>query len=369
MYEDLAPKLARVLTEYSAPVQKGDLVTIDGDLDGLPLMLALYEAVVRRGGYPRLNPRIPEAAEIFMTAAADEQLDFCDPISLYIYEKIDLRYYVLAPANTKEMNTVDPARYARMQQARRPITELYFRRIGDNSLRWNISAWPTQAMAQEAEMGLLAYTDFVYKACGLDQPDPVAYWRGFQERQEKLVAWLKGKSHAEVHGPGVDLSFDFTDRPWVSCHGTVNFPDGEIFTSPIEDSVNGTVQFSYPTIYDGRKTEGVKLTFKNGRVIDASADKNEEHLLRQIDLDEGGRRLGEFAVGTNMGIQHFTGEILFDEKIGGTIHMALGEGISGVGRQEQERDPLGYAAWYARRWRDHIDGELFYRSGEFVVEK
>ncbi len=367
MFDDFAPRLAKVLTEYSVPIQKGDLVLIRTNISAEPFVLALYEAVLRRGANPIVEASLPGLNEIFFRLANDDQIDYPNPILMEMIDRIDVLFSVISETNTKSLAGVDPARMARRQKAQKPFIEKYFKRIADQSLRWNITAWPTPSSAQEAEMGLLDYTEFVYKACGLDHDDPVAYWQGFKTRQEKLVNWLDGKSHAEIKGPGVDLSFDFKARPWVSCHGTVNFPDGEIFTSPIEDTVNGHVEFSYPTMYGGRMVDGVKLVFKDGRAVEASAEKNGDYFLSQIDLDEGGRTLGEFAIGTNMGIQQFTGETLFDEKIGGTIHMALGESIAelkGVNKSQIHWDIV-------HSMRDggeiRIDGELFYRAGEFMV--
>jgi aminopeptidase len=290
-----------------------------------------------------------------------------DPIQLYAIERYDALFQIIAPTNKKSLSTVDPARVARAQKGNRPFTEKYFARIEDRSLRWNITAWPTQAAAQEAEMGLLAYTEFVYNACGLDHDDPVAYWHDLEAHQQQWVDWLNGKRRAEVKGPGIDLSFNFEGRVWINSKGDVNFPSGEIFTSPIEDSVNGHVEFSFPTVYGGREINGVRLTFKNGRVIEASAAKGEDYLFSQLDLDEGARTLGEFAIGSNYGIQQFTGETLFDEKIGGTVHMALGQGFEeahGVNKSQVHWDMVhdmknGGAI--------RIDGELFHKNGQFVV--
>jgi aminopeptidase len=368
MYDDFAPRLAHILTEFSIPVQKGDYVVITGSTMAEPLILALYEAVLRRGGHPIVRVGLAALDEIFLALAGDDQLDFCDPLTLALIEKVDVLYQISAPANTKNLAQVDPARLRRMQQGRRPITERYFQRINDGSLRWNISAWPTQGAAQEAEMGLLAYTGFMYRACALDRPDPIAHWQALREHQDRLIAWLTGKHHAEVRGPGIALDFDFTDRLWVNSWGDNNFPDGEIFTSPVEDSVNGEVAFNYPTVEGGREVSGVKLTFKEGRVIQASAAKGEDYLLSQLDRDDGARRLGEFAIGTNYGIQQFTGETLFDEKIGGTVHMALGEGFkeaNGVNTSAIHWDMV-------HGMRDggeiRIDGTLFYQNGVFVVD-
>jgi aminopeptidase len=367
MFDDFAPRLAQVLTEYSTPIQKGDLVAIMAPTTAEPLIAALYEAVLRRGGNPVVYASLPILDEMFYRHASDEQLDYSDPMALYMMEKIDVQYGILAPANTKNMSSVDPGRVARRRQARRPVIETYFRRSGDGSLRWTLTAWPTQAGAQEAQMGLLAYTEFMYRACALDTDNPVAHWTALRERQERLVKWLEGKHHAEIQGPGIDLAFDFNGRVWVNCWGDKNFPDGEIFTCPVEESVNGHVAFSYPTVYGGREVNGVRLTFRDGVAVEASAAKGEDYLLSQLDLDPGARRLGEFALGTNTGIQQFTGETLFDEKIGGTIHMALGKSIEEAGGVNNS--VVHWDMVHAMRDGGEItiDGDLFYRNGEFVV--
>jgi aminopeptidase len=367
MFNDFAPRLAQVLTEYSLPIQKGDYVAIIAPTAAEPLIVALYEAIVRRGGYPLVQAGLPGLQELFFRYASDEQLDFCDPTSLFTIGRVDALFQIIAPFNTKANAGIDVARLARRQKGARPITEKYFERINDQSLRWNITAWPTAAAAQEAEMGLLAYTEFVYKACGLDHADPVAFWSALRTRQDRLVAWLTGKHHVEVKGTDVELSLDVAGRNWVNCWGSVNFPDGEIFTSPLENSVNGHVEFNYPTVLGGREVEGVKITFKDGVAVDVSARKNESYLLSQLNMDEGARRLGEFAIGTNMGIQQFTGETLFDEKIGGSIHMALGESIQeagGINKSQIHWDMVHSMRNGGEIW---VDGELFYKNGEFVV--
>jgi aminopeptidase len=368
MITDFAPRMAQVLTDYSAAIKPGDYVAIVAPTLAEPWIMAMYEAVLRRGGNPFVRLLMPGLQETYFRLASDEQLDFCDPLMVEFFNKIDVMFQVMAPANTKELSKIDPSRLARSQQANRPILERYFARDAEGSLRWNLCAWPTHAAAQEAEMGLHAYSEFVYRACGLDQDDPVAYWQEFSERQALLVDWLKDKRHAEIHGPGIDLSFDFGGRLWINCDGKKNFPDGEIFTGPIEDSVNGTVSFSYPTVYGGREINGVKLTFEQGRVVDASAAKGQDYLFSQLDMDEGARRLGEFAIGTNNGVQQFTGNTLFDEKIGGTIHMALGKSIEESGGVNQSAIHWDMVHGMQDGGEIIIDGELFYRAGEFTVK-
>ncbi|MCD4687378.1 MAG: aminopeptidase [Anaerolineae bacterium] len=367
MYEDLASRMAHVITTYCVPIQPDQLVLILTPVVAEPLALELHDAILRAGGHPYIVPQFTGQFERFITFADDAQLEYVNPVLKAAVEQIDVQIGIHAPHNTRSLNATDPAKLTRFQGSRRTIRELFWKRYAAQSLRWNVCAWPTEASAQQAEMGILAYTEFVYQACALDQPDPVTHWEAFRERQLALVAWFKGKQRCEVKGPGIELSFSFADRPWGSAHGVVNFPDGEIYASPVEDSVNGRVDFNYPTVYQGRELTGVSLTFEDGVVVAASARKGDAFLQAQLDIDAGARRLGEFAIGTNMGIQRFTGDTLFDEKIGGTIHMALGNSYPEVGGTNQSVIHWDMVHGMQDGGEIWIDGELFYRGGEFMV--
>lgn len=367
MYDDFAPKMARVLTEYSVQIKPGDYAFIAGNIVSEPLIVALYEAILRRGGNPVVNVGLPQLNELRLMFASDNQLEFLDPAGMTRIENIDAFFNISAPMNTRANSTADPAKMQKAQSAQRPLIERYFERAGSGEINWVIAPWPTDSAAQQAEMGIHAYREFVYKACGLDQDDPVAYWQGFRDKQTKIADWLHGKKHAHVKGPGIDLQFDFEGRSWISCHGTENFPDGEIFTSPVENSVNGTVQFSYSTYNGGREVNGVEFKFEDGCVVSATAKKGEEYLLSQLDMDEGARRLGEFAIGTNYGVTQVTGSTLFDEKIGGTIHMAIGEGFSEAGGSNKSAVHWDMVHGMQDGGEIIVDGELFYKNGEFVI--
>lgn len=368
MLHDFVPKLAKVLTEYSAPIKRGDFAVILGGIEAEPIMLGLTEAITKRGGNPVALPQLPMAGELFFQHAEDHQLEWVNPVMTLVMDKMDVLYNIMAPTNTKNLSNTDPLKLAKAQKAQQPIMETFMRRFSDESLLWTLFAWPTGSGAQEAEMGTLAYAEFIYNACALDQADPVAYWQGFRDKQMRYSEWLKGKKHAQVKGPGIDLEFDFSGRSWVSAHGTVNFPDGEIYTGPVEESVNGYVEFNERTVYQGREVSGIKLRYEKGKIVEASATKNEEWLMSQLDLDEGARRMGEFAIGTNFGIQKVTGNTLFDEKIGGTIHMAVGFSIpqtGGVNHSAVHWDMV-------HNMRDGgeilIDGQLFYKAGKFMID-
>ena len=369
MYEDFAPKLAKVLTEYCVPIEKGQWVFVQSSLNAEPLLDALQIAIMERGGHVNVNVGTENGSEIYFKYATDDHLQFESPIIRTVYEKADVFYSIRSATNTKRFSRVDPEKMAMNQLTYKPLSEIFNERAAAGDLRWNITAWPSHAAAQDAEMSLMDYTEFIYKACALDRDDPVAYWHEFRDRQAQFVDWLVDKKHCEVRGPGIELSFDFEGRNWVNCHGLKNFPDGEVFTSPIEDSVNGRVAFNMPSVYGGRELNGIKLTFEDGKVVEASADKGEDYLLSQLDADEGARYLGEFAIGTNMGIQEFTREILFDEKMGGTIHMALGLGLSDAGGVNKSVVHWDMVHSMMDGGEVYIDGELFYKSGEFMLEK
>lgn len=374
MIKDLASEMARILTDYSSPVKPGEVVTIIGNSATCgPLIEALFEAVMKRGAFPNVQSSALVSAdytpyfELFLREANEWQLDHLDSTIMHWIDNSDALFFIKAPANSKALSAVDPAKMARFRKTNQPVSNRYLERYSEGKLRWTVVGWPTNAAAQTAEMGLKDYSDFVARACGLDQPDPVQYWRDFRAMQDRLVKWLQGKKHLEVKGPGIDMALDFQDRVWVNCWGNNNFPDGEIFTSPVEESVNGWVHFSYPSVYLGYEVDGVKLRFENGVAVEASGTKNEEFLLGQLNVDSGARRLGEFAVGTNRGVTQMTRSILFDEKIGGSIHMALG-------RSYEEAKGLNQSAIHwdmVHNMKDggeiYIDGELFYRSGEFMV--
>ncbi len=360
-------KLARVMTEYSAPVHEGDQVVIMGMPVAQPLLLALYRSVLEHGGMPLLLTGVPGADSIFFTIASDAQLDYVSPVTKMIVETFDVRYYIMSDSNTKEMSLVDGARMARYAKAHREIQETFMRRQATGELRWSITLFPTNAYAQDAEMSLSEYEEFVYGAGLLDDPDPVASWREVANRQQKLVDWLAGKKTMRVTGPHCDLTVGIEGRTFINADGTKNFPDGEIFTGPQEDVTTGFVEFTYPAIYQGREVEGVRLEFDKGHVVRASAQKGEDFLLKMLDTDEGARTLGEFAIGTNKGIDRFTGQILFDEKIGGTVHMAVGASYPETGAVNKSSVHWDMICDMRDGGEIVVDGTRFYENGNFLI--
>jgi aminopeptidase len=298
---------------------------------------------------------------------SDEQLQHIPQPMKMIMEEYDCLISLGGAENTRTLSGIDPARQQLARSAGRELTKVFMERSAAGSLRWVTTMYPTNAQAQEADMSLSDFEDFVYGSCFADQDDPVAEWQKISAMQQKLVDWLVGKKDVKVQGPNVDLTLSIDGRTFINSDGQKNMPSGEIFTGPIEDSVNGWVRFTYPAIYSGREVEGIELRFEDGKVVDATAKKNEAFMISVLDTDPGARYLGEWAVGTNNGIQRFTKSILYDEKIGGTIHMAVGAGYPETGSKNQSAVHWDMICDMRDGGKIWVDDELFYDSGQFTV--
>ncbi len=365
MTDPRVSRLARTLVEYSVAVRPGDRVAVSGPVAALPLVEEVYRATLRAGGYPYLM-LAPDALEwLLYSQASDEQLRHVNRFDELVRSEFECLIVIGAATNTRQLSSIDPARISLRQQAYRPLMETFMRRSAAGELRWVSTLFPTPAYAQDAEMSLAEFEDYAYGATFCDGEDPVAAWQRVHDQQQRLVDWLRGKRSVVMQGPNVDLRLSIEGRTFVNSDGHHNMPSGEIFTGPVEDSVNGWVRFSYPAIAGGRQVSGVELWFEAGRVVRARAEKNEAFLLQQLDTDAGARYLGEWAIGTNRRINRFIGNILFDEKIGGTVHMALGAGYPETGSRNQSAIHWDMICDMRAGGQIEIDGELFYESGEF----
>ena len=360
-------KLAEVLVGYSIGVKPGQLVRLHGPTIAEPLIVELYRAVIAAGGFPHVRVSPDALDEIFYKNANDAQLDHVSPIGKFEIETIDASIGVWADENTKSLTRCDPKRIARASAARKPIFEIFMKRAAEGKLKWNGTQFPCQAAAQDAEMSLAEYEDFVFSAGLLDQEDPVAAWKAVSEKQQKLTDFLNGKSDYRVlTSNGTDIRMSVTGHKWINCDGHENFPDGEVFTGPVLDSVNGRVCFSFPAVHGGQEVHGVKLTFKDGKVVDASADKGQDFLFSMLDMDAGSRFLGECAIGTNYNITRYTKNTLFDEKIGGTVHFALGAGYPETGNDNQSGLHWDMVVDLRTGGKIEIDGIVISQDGRFL---
>src|SRR4051812_15831660 len=243
-------KLADVLVNYSVGVKRGQLVRINSPSVGTPLVIELYRKVVAAGGHPMVRMSPDDLSEIFLKSGTDEQLQYVNPVAKYEIETIDASIGVWADENTKALSNVDPKRTGMSSAARKPLMDTFMRRAAEGSLRWVGTQFPTQASAQDAEMSLSEYEDFVFSAGMLDRPDPVAAWKSVGERQQRLADFLNGKrDYHVVAANGTDVRMSVAERRWINCDGHENFPDGEVFTGPVEGSVNGHIHFSFPAVH------------------------------------------------------------------------------------------------------------------------
>lgn len=367
MSDPRVAKLASVLVNYCVEVEPGHLVAIYGLPAAQPLLLETYREVLRAGGFPYLFASVDGLEELFLSEASDEQLQHVSKVTEMVAGEFDARIVVLSSSNTRNLSTIAPERQQILARAHTAIFETIMKRSAAKELKWVGTLYPTTAYAQDAEMGLEEFENYVYATTYADTDDPVAKWLSIREMQQRLVDWLDGKKRVEVTGPHIELSLSIEDRIFWNSDGRKNMPSGEIFTGPVEDSANGWVQFSYPAVIQGREIEGVELHFEQGKVVKATAEKNEEFLLSVLDADVGARYLGEFAIGTNTKIDRFIKNILFDEKIGGTIHMALGAGYPETGSLNKSAIHMDMICDMRDGGQIHVDGELFYDSGAFKI--
>lgn len=360
-------KLAKLLLNYSLKLKKGQLLKIQGQIAAKPLIIAAYEEALKIGANPVVQIVLPEAEELFYKHAKDAQMRYISPMSQTEVNKIDALLSIWASENTRYLANVDSKKQGAVRKYRHPLMKKLFKRIGDKSLSWVGTQFPTHADAQEADMSLSEYEAFVYGAGNLHKADPVKHWKKVHKEQDRLVKILNRTDKLHIQSPTADLKMSVKGRKWINCAGTENFPDGEIFTGPIENTPEGFIHFTYPAIYGGREVDDVRLEFKKGKVVKESAGKNQKYLTDMLNIDKGARFVGEIAIGTNYGIKKFTRNILFDEKIGGTCHLAVGASIPESGGKNQSSLHWDMICDLKKNSEVTADGKVIYRNGKFVI--
>ena len=332
MAEPRLDKLAHLLVRYSTCVQPGDVVALVAPPLAEPLLLAAYREVLLAGGHPVVHMEPEADAELLLKHGNPDQLSRPNPFEAWLVENCDVSIYFLAPVNTRALTQIDSARQSLLEKGRRLVMDTFLRRAAEGKLRWAVAQMPCLAAAQEADLSLSEYEDFVFRACFLDQPDPSGAWYVLSERQQRLIDFLQGVSELRFLTPGgTDLKVNVAGRTWMNSDGRENLPDGEVFTGPREDATEGTVHFNCPGLHKGREIADIRLGFRAGRVVEATAARGEDYLLGMLDQDPGARVLGEVALGCNFAITRSTRNALFDEKIGGTFHVALGASYPATG--------------------------------------
>jgi len=359
-------KLADVMVNYSLELKKGDWVRIQGTPTAMPFIKAFYRKAIEKGALPFYMPVIDDLAEIMLKNGSDEQLTFVPETLKYEADHLDALMALFGSENTKYLSNTDPKRQVLAQSARRPIFERILERTSKGEMRWCGTMYPLMSAAQDGEMSLTEYEDFVYTAGALHLADPVSHWKEVSAKQAAICEFLGSKTEFKIVAKDTELTFNAAGRKWINCDGKQNFPDGEIFTGPVENSVNGKIRYSFPACYHGREVQNVTLTFKDGKVVESSADKNQEFLREMLDMDEGSRYVGEIAIGTNYQIKGFTKNTLFDEKIGGTCHIAVGAGLPESGAVNKSALHWDMVCDLREGGEIHADGEIFYKNGKFL---
>ncbi len=362
--------LARIIVEHSLEIEPEQRVHIGCwpfSPRALPYLEEITRAVLRAGAHPLLDLEPEFFDTMLVSLGNDAQLAYIDPRLMLMVREWERSIVLLCEENTRRNSGLDPQRQAFRHKHYKEFHEIGLKRTAAGEHRWVLTNIPTSGYAQEAEMSLREFEDFYFHSIYADSVDPLGAWKGIYTEQRRLIDWLEGKKHVEVQGDDINLELSIEGRPFINCYGDTNLPDGEIFTSPVEDSVNGWVRFSYPAIYGGREVEGVELHFKEGKVVKASARKNEAYLESMLDLDAGSRTLGEFAIGTNRNLDRFVKNITFDEKLHGTIHMALGFGFPESGSQNESALHWDLITDMKNGGQIFVDGELFYEAGEFKI--
>jgi aminopeptidase len=365
MIDNRVEKLAKLCVHYSVDIKPKELVMIHGSDLAFPLINELYKECLLADAYPQVIPSL-DVQYTFFKHAKEHQLKFVSPLDKFMAENVDVTIGIFCQPNPKRLTNIAPEKIGFRQASRRVIADILFRREEAKKYRWTGLPFPIEAEAQEASMALPEYEEFVYNSCLVNKQDPIAEWTRIQKEQEGICSFLNHAGEIRVVGEDTDLTFNVKGRKWINCSGQKNMPDGEVFTAPVENSTNGTIRFTFPGIFMGREVEDITLTFKDGRVVKASAAKGDE-LLHQLLKIEGADRLGETAIGTNYEITRFTKSMLFDEKMGGTIHMALGLNPA------PETGGLNKSAVHWDILKDmkkdgeiYADKKLFYKNGKFL---
>jgi aminopeptidase len=352
---------ARLLCGYCLEAQPGQQVVVRSTTLAAPLLLAVQRELLEREAWPLLRAELPGAAEEWWGAARDAHLDGFAPAELAEVEATHASLTIQAPENATALAGVDPARMARAARARAPLREAALRR------RWCGTLWPTPAGAQRAGMGTAEFAGFVRRATFLDRDDPAAAWGELGELQARLIERLSAASELRIEAEGTDLRLSVAGRTWVNSDGRRNMPSGEVFTGPVEDSAEGRIRFGISSSPRGVEVAGIELELREGRVVDARAERGHEYLLATLDTDPGARRLGEVGIGTNTGIDRPVGAILFDEKIGGTVHFALGRSYPETGGVNESAVHWDMICDLRAGGRLSADGDVIQQDGGFLA--
>jgi aminopeptidase len=361
MGDERVGKLARVLVDYSTEAGERDQVLVSGEAGAAPLIRAVYARLLEVGATPITQVGLPGMQELFFEHAQGLHYEDIPSVTRAIYEGTDAQISIISPSNTRALANVDPSKQQALQKRNKPLGDMVLEKD-----RWVVTLFPTEALAQEAHMGLSEYGEFVFEAMGLNEEDPVRFWEEKSAEQDRLKETLEQAREIRIVGPETDLTLSVEGRTFINSAGRRNMPCGEVFTGPIKDSANGTVYFGVPAAIAGREISGVRLRFEQGKVVEASAERGEEYLMSLLDADAGARYLGELGIGTNYGIRRASANVLFDEKLGGTVHLAIGRSYAETGGENESSVHTDLVCDLREAGELYADGELIQENGRFL---
>ncbi len=350
-------KHAELMVDYCIQAQPGERILVATTTLALPLVEAIHRTLLTRGARPVLRLEYPQQQQDLIRYASDELLDALHPADLAEIESIQGSIRIQTP---QPPESGDPARATRHARSHGPIATTRAKR------KWTLTLYPTEFGAQAAGLSLPDYEAFVASAMFLDQPDPVAAWGEVRAKQARYIERLSVADEVRITAPGTDLRMSVKGRGWVNSDGRRNMPSGEVFTGPIEDSVEGTIYYSLPTLFQGTRVSGIHLRFERGQVVEARAEEGDDALQAALATDPGARFVGELGIGTNFGIQTPSMNILFDEKMGGTVHLALGRSYPETGGLNESALHWDMICELRTGGEVRLDGAPFIEGGRFV---
>jgi len=369
MRDQRAERLGELIVAYSLGLKPGQVLRIDGAPVAAPLAIELYRAALAAGAHPYVGVEPERVPELLLAEGSDEQLDFVSPIAKAELELVDAIVTIWSESNTRALSRVDAERHQRLIASTQQLSKRRWERMATGELGWSGVLFPTEGHAQDAEMSLAEYEQFVFRACHVEEPgDAVAHWEGVRDELSLRAESLSEARELRIVGPGTDLRLGVEGRRWQAADGRYNMPDGEVYTSPVETVTEGEISFDFPALFHGREVSDIRLRFEGGVVVEAEAGRGGEYLDALLELDGGARRLGEVAFGLNYEIDRFTQNTLFDEKIGGTMHVALGSAFHALGGRNDSVLHWDLVCDLRADGEVYADGELVWRAGRFLEQ-
>jgi len=352
-------KFSKLLVDYSLEVKAKQNILINAEIASMPLVSELYKDILLKGANPIIDFN-QSFDEIFYKYASKEQLSNISEFKKFQAKHIDSRLTIRSSLNPKNLSNIPSDKIKARLQANNRLKPLLLNK------RWSLTLFPTHGYAVESEMSLTELSDFITHALFLNEDDPIQSWKKVNQQQQYYINYISDKQNVHIKSKNCDLKFSLKNRIWINSDGKTNMPSGEIYTTPVENSLNGYYKSSFPSTKYGKEVDGIYLEFKDGKLITAKAEKNEKFFLELLETDQGARTVGEFGIGLNYNIQKSIKNILFDEKIGGTVHIALGNAYPQTGGINKSSIHLDIIADLRDEGEMYFDNELIYKNGKFL---